>query len=614
MEALFLKIVNMSITACWVVLAVIMLRFLLKRAPRQISVIMWALVGVRLVCPFTFESVLSLIPSAETISPDIMMDRTPEINSGVPIINEIVNPIIEGSFAPDPATSANPLQLWIPTFAVFWILGIIAMILYAIISYIRIRRRVREAAFLEGNIRVCDNIETPFILGVFRPKIYIPSGLSERDKEFVLAHERAHIKRGDHLWKPLGFLLLAVYWFNPLLWVAYVLLCRDIELACDERVIKSEGEEIKKPYSEALINLSIPRRFVSACPLCFGEVGVKGRIKSVLNYKKPAFWVIVTAAVATAALGICFLSSPKSFNGYVLKVSKVRYMGTSEKGIEKYRCFPLEEGEWEELSDLTGYPVSFKVSDVSGGEIKIEFSEPLELENEEVKEITVKKGDQIWLATPTDGGGESFCISVIKGEVGDGEWLMLVQKDVLAKYPQFSGLSKENGVSVYVTKLKSGQDYKCTLTTAGADKTLDLSEYVTVGEMKEILRCYGAEKKDIAVEFFNHPISSYYWKPTDDEKYFVGEMLIGAASEIKVEKIVDNTKELGLSTDQALEPFYETEEYVYSFPSIRSNYVIVKYSDGSETTLETALKNGYLTVLSLDVWDIDYIKTKKEAS
>ena len=312
MEALFLKLFNMSITASWLVLAVVILRLLLKKAPKAVTVFLWALVGIRLVCPFSFESVLSLIPSAETLPNDILTTKTPAVDSGIPFLNQAVNPIISGSLAPNVGYSVNPMQVVAFIGAVFWLAGIAVMLIYTLISYLKIHRKVREAVPYNENIWVCDRIAAPFILGVFRPKIYLPSAIDKQDEEYVIAHERAHLKRRDHLIKPLGFLLLTVYWFNPVMWIAYILLCRDIELACDERVIKELGEQAKKPYSEALINCSLPRRTVAACPLAFGEVGVKSRIKSVLNYKKPAFWVVIVAIIASIAVAVGFLTNPKS--------------------------------------------------------------------------------------------------------------------------------------------------------------------------------------------------------------------------------------------------------------------------------------------------------------
>lgn len=289
MEAVFLKLLNMSITASYLVLAVVLARLLLKKAPKFITVILWGLVAVRLICPFSIDSVLSLIPSAETVPVDIMYSSEPQIHSGISQVNTVVNNVVLPAITSDEAYSANPMQVAIFAASIVWIIGIAVMLLYALVSYVRIRFKVREAVKRDSNIYECDRIDTPFILGIIKPRIYLPSAMNKCDREYVIAHESAHIKRRDHLWKPLGFLLLTVYWFNPVLWVAYILLCRDIELACDEKVIKEMGEQSKKPYSDALINCSVPRKTVAACPLAFGETGIKGRIKSVLNYKKPAF-------------------------------------------------------------------------------------------------------------------------------------------------------------------------------------------------------------------------------------------------------------------------------------------------------------------------------------
>lgn len=253
MSEVFLKIINMSISASYIVLAVLLLRLLLKKAPKWITVVLWGIVAVRLVCPFTIESVLSLIPSAETVSPNIMMDRTPEINTGIPIVNQVINPVISGSFTPDPGTSANPLQLWIPTFAVIWIVGMAALLIYTVISYVKVKRKIGTAVLLRDNIYQSENVVSPFVLGLIKPKIYLPFNMNEKDMEHVVAHEMAHIRRKDHLWKPLGFLLLTLHWFNPLMWLGYVLLCRDIELACDEKVIKELDHDARADYSQALL-------------------------------------------------------------------------------------------------------------------------------------------------------------------------------------------------------------------------------------------------------------------------------------------------------------------------------------------------------------------------
>ncbi len=310
MSEFFLGIVNMSISASWIVLAVLLLRLLLKKAPKWITVLLWGIVAVRLICPFSIESVMSLIPSAETISPEIMMDRTPKINTGVPIINNTINQIIAGSLTPAPEASANPLQIWIPVFASAWIVGIVALLIYTVISYWRVKRKIGTAVLLRDNIYQSETVISPFVLGIIKPKIYLPFSMNEQDVTHVIAHEQAHIRRKDHWWKPIGFLLLSLHWFNPLMWLGYVLLCRDIELACDEKVVKELDTEQKADYSQALLVCSVNRRMIAACPLAFGEIGVKNRVKSILNYKKPAFWICVVAVVVCIVTAVCFLTNP----------------------------------------------------------------------------------------------------------------------------------------------------------------------------------------------------------------------------------------------------------------------------------------------------------------
>ena len=310
MGELFLKTLNMSIAASWLIMAVVLLRLVLKKAPKWIVVLLWGIVALRLVVPFSFESALSLIPSAETFNAHNIQYETPAISSGIPAINNAVNPVLGETFAPNPAASVNPLYVWTFIVSVIWFIGIAAMLLYAVISYVRVRRSVAERIPYEGNIFLCDHVKPPFILGLVRPKIYLPSNMDATAMEPVIAHEKAHLARHDHWWKPLGFLILTVHWFNPLCWIAYVLLCRDIELACDEKVIRQMDLEGKKQYSTALLECNAQRRLVTIWPLAFGEVGVKERVKNVLNYKKPTFWVIVVAVVACAVVAVCFATNP----------------------------------------------------------------------------------------------------------------------------------------------------------------------------------------------------------------------------------------------------------------------------------------------------------------
>ena len=311
MSGIFLKLLNLSISASWLVLVVLALRLVLKRAPKWVNVLLWGMVALRLMLPLSIESALSLIPSAETLSPEVVrFDPAPTITSGVEFIDNAVNPSLSESFAAAPLASVNPLYVWTYLAGWVWLIGLAAMLLYALVSYLRLRRRVSASIPLRENIYVCDEVPSPFILGIVRPRIYLPSMLDEAQRGSVLSHERAHLARRDHWWKPLGFALLAVYWFNPLLWLAYTLLCRDIELACDERVLRGMDAGQVKAYSSALLACSVPRRMIAACPLAFGEVGVGARVKNALRYKKPAFWVVAVSVVVCTVVAVCFLTNP----------------------------------------------------------------------------------------------------------------------------------------------------------------------------------------------------------------------------------------------------------------------------------------------------------------
>ena len=432
MTDVFYKILQMSISASWLILAIVVLRIFLKKVPRKIICFLWALVAIRLVCPFAIESRFSLIPDTQGIFADYenqlenagtdnvnaglqdmsgavggaldnegaaggnadmasgklnneidnaagnitagntaggnitcgsvsdggiaagniadknnMSGNIPNISSGNDmqggtadrVNNGGLNDISGGNFKGNLDNADNNLSgaatsdnqkaaagnpgytailagklggISLGRFAFIWTAGCVILLLYAVCSYILLRRKT-GAAFNNGeNIYICDDIDTPFILGTLSPKIYIPSLLTEEERSYVIAHEKAHLKRLDCVWKPLGFILLAVYWFNPLSWVAYILLCRDIEIACDERVIADKDIEYKKQYAMTLLNCSSPKKMVSACPLAFGEVSVKTRIKTVLNYKKPAFWLVLAAVAACVVVMVCFMTNPKS--------------------------------------------------------------------------------------------------------------------------------------------------------------------------------------------------------------------------------------------------------------------------------------------------------------
>ena len=362
MNELFLKIINMSISASWLVLAVLLLRFVLKKAPKWVNVLLWGIVAVRLAFPFSIESALSLIPSAETIPPNIGMNTTPTINSGINAINNAVNPIISQSNTPMAGASVNPLQITIGIFEYIWIFGMIALALYTAISYWRLHRKVDTAVRYKDNIFQSENVKSPFVLGIIKPRIYLPFNMNGQDLEHVVAHEQTHIHRKDHWWKPLGFLLLTIHWFNPLMWLAYVLLCRDIELACDEKVIKELGNEQRADYMQALVACSVNRRMIAACPLAFGEVGVKERVKSVMNYKKPAFWVIIIAVIICVGVAACFLTNPKQ-DRYTLRIvvpagSQEEFVYTEEEVSTVRNSIKIWSGDGLGDTEVLLFPVN----------------------------------------------------------------------------------------------------------------------------------------------------------------------------------------------------------------------------------------------------------------
>lgn len=404
MSEFFLNILNMSISASWIVLAVLLLRVLLKKAPKWINVVLWGIVAVRLICPFSIESALSLMPSSQTINPEVVLN-TPAIDSGVPIIDDVINPIIgEATITFQTEKSLNFFQFIMPYLAGLWLTGIIALSIYSVSSFVRLKKKVSTAVLLHDNIYQSENISSPFVLGVMKPKIYIPFSLSDQDLENVIAHEQAHIQRKDHWWKPFGFLVLTLHWFNPLMWIAFTLLCRDIELACDEKVVERLSDEQKANYSQTLLSCSVNRRTVAACPLAFGEVGVKDRVKSVLNYKKPAFWIVTIALVLSVITAVCFLTNPQSvsddlslfIDGEIAEFHRSEYTGSNfvvashkEVGVKKsgnettvymwvlYNEFSCENGKINlETASYTPTAITVKCRDLHGHYKLVEYWVP----------------------------------------------------------------------------------------------------------------------------------------------------------------------------------------------------------------------------------------------
>lgn len=310
MNELFLKIINMSISASWLVMAVLILRLVLKKAPKWVNVLLWGIVAVRLICPFSFESALSLIPSAETFPEKAISGPSFDVQTGITPVDNRINDYLGDRYFEGVTVPANNGNHMMNILSIVWTIGILLLIAYTVISYWRLHREIDTAVRYKDNLFQSENVSSPFVLGLIKPRIYLPFSINGQDLEHVVAHEQAHIRRKDHWWKPLGFLLLTIHWFNPFMWLSYVLLCRDIELACDEKVIRELGNEQRADYTQALVACSINRRTIAACPLAFGEVGVKERVKSVMNYQKPAFGIVILAVIACVGVAVCFLTNP----------------------------------------------------------------------------------------------------------------------------------------------------------------------------------------------------------------------------------------------------------------------------------------------------------------
>ena len=427
MANFFLEIVNMSITASYLIVAVIVLRLVLAKAPKWIRGILWGLVGIRLVMPFSFESMFSLLPGKSPIPTGTVQSTATGTDAGAPSVMLDFNTSagaapqstdMAGTFVPVEEAAQAASISWTDILAIVWLVGMVVMLAYCIISYLRLKQRVADAVIYSGDlcadghkekafekrgkkylIYQSEKVASPFVLGFFKPEIYVPFQMAAEDMECVIAHEKAHITRKDHWIKPIAFMLLSFYWFNPLVWVAYILLCRDNELACDEKVIKEMGENHKKAYSKALLKCSAPGRMISACPLAFGEVGVKKRIVNVLNYKKPAFWIILVSLLLCGVVAVCFMTKPKEktvpyindgsvewenvseiiiySDGYYGRTLEEPLVITDEETLQEIIEATLDTNEYREVEDgeqLEGLSVIF--IDYQNGTVLSMYSEP----------------------------------------------------------------------------------------------------------------------------------------------------------------------------------------------------------------------------------------------
>lgn len=323
MDDVFLKIVNLSISASWLILAVLVLRFVLKKAPKWVMPLLWGVVALRLVCLFSIESALSLIPSAETIPSEIVTETREPVLYEQATLDIVTNPTLPSAAEVPVGVSRQQAQVDFNIYSVLWLAGMAALLVHALVSAGKLKRKLATAILLRDNIYESEFVDSPFVFGVVKPNIYLPMHMDEGTAAYVIAHERAHLARRDHWWKVLGYLVLALHWFNPLVWVAYILFCRDIELACDEKVVKGLDGAARADYSQALLSCAAPKRAVAACPLAFGEGNIKTRVKSALHYKKPAFWVAAAAVLAVVIVAVCFLTNPKSERGSLVWAQKL---------------------------------------------------------------------------------------------------------------------------------------------------------------------------------------------------------------------------------------------------------------------------------------------------
>lgn len=323
MDDVFLKLVNLSISASWLILAVLVLRVVLKKAPKWVMPLLWGVVALRLVCLFSIESALSLIPSAETIPSEIVTETREPVLYEQATLDIVTNPTLPSAAEVPVGVSRQQAQVDFNIYSVLWLAGMAALLVHALVSAGKLKRKLATAILLRDNIYESEFVDSPFVFGVVKPNIYLPMHMDEGTAAYVIAHERAHLARRDHWWKVLGYLVLALHWFNPLVWVAYILFCRDIELACDEKVVKGLDGAARADYSQALLSCAAPGRAVAACPLAFGEGNIKTRVKSALHYKKPAFWVAAAAVLAVVIMAVCFLTNPKSERGSLVWAQKL---------------------------------------------------------------------------------------------------------------------------------------------------------------------------------------------------------------------------------------------------------------------------------------------------
>lgn len=418
LQYLFLSVLNMSITASYVILFVLLTRLFLRKAPKIFSYSLWAVVLFRLTFPVSFSSALSFLGFIKTdsmkyIPSDIGMMAQPQVNVGIYDINQAINSSLP---AANLSGSVNPMQIIIFVSSVLWGVGVLSLLIYSVVSYVLLKRSVRTAMLLIDNILESEQIQSPFVLGIIKPKIYLPMGFPESQRCYILKHEYIHIRRFDYLIKPFAFLVLCIHWFNPLVWISFLLMTKDMEMSCDERVLKEMGTEIKKDYSSSLLSLAVSRKTISMSPLAFWESNAKSRIKNVLDYKRPAFWVVVLTVVGTLIISVGLMANPKNGDGDLLSLNMndtaslavqteslmIRFHGRGASiisGVEFSNWLQGRSNNWKEKkvsSPLELTPtLSIYINQRDGHEVRFYESEPLAmiLDDGNYRYYTIPKED-----------------------------------------------------------------------------------------------------------------------------------------------------------------------------------------------------------------------------
>lgn len=580
MSGLFLKILNMSISASYIVFAVLLLRLLLKKAPKWINCILWGIVGLRLVLPFSIESMFSLIPSTETISKASDSPR-PYFESGISVVDNQVNGYLRGTYFEGVSRPQGNFIDITTILGNIWLVGVVALLIYTVISYVKLKKKIGTAVLLRDSIYQSENVVSPFVLGVIKPKIYLPFNMKDKDMEHVVAHEMAHIRRKDHIWKPLGFLLLTLHWFNPLMWLGYVLLCRDIELACDEKVIKELEHDARADYSEALLTCSVNRRMIAACPLAFGEVGVKDRVKSVLNYKKPAFWIIIAAVIACVAVAVCFLTNPLTeeenkevtpteelFTEYEGVYISIKSIDTNAGGHTVFNVVWHNETN-EEVQFGDPYSIQRKEGDewVNTSSTELIFLTHARILN---PDSTVYKSYSTQRFDISQSGTYRLKVSFDIKKSGVYEtyhtWIefkvgAIPTKDALRElYPEYFGLDASNGLDVYVWQMTMNSYSFGLLPHSELEPDLLIPELMNlVGtsaeEMSVILSTYNVDENEIHIIPWHNPLSSYLadWQIiTDDED-----------PDIKMQEYIENIRQMlsSVIVPMVMKPYYDAATF-----------------------------------------------------